>query len=101
MTPEEQELLAAEQIGQEAKKFQESVIGRYLEGVAAQDEADAKEELMRLNVWQFSDLHMLQNAISHIQDRVTKYRTIQQYLKEAISEGEQASFVLNNPEGED
>lgn len=95
MTPEEQELLALERIGVEAKKFEESEIGRYLKGVADQDENEAKDALLALNVWQFQTLSELQNAIASIQQKARLHGIVRQYLFEAISNGEQASYQLS------
>lgn len=97
LPPEDQALLAQDQLGVEAKKFRDSDIGRYLQGVAAQDEEEAKRRLLGINVWQYSNLADLQNAVASIQNKVNSFRTLTQYLLEAISEGEQAAFQLNPP----
>jgi hypothetical protein len=92
------ELAAQIAVGDEAKKFKDSDIGRYLSAVAKQDEDNAKDALLALNVWSFTSLIELQNAISALKERVMSFRMIEQYLHEAISEGEAADHQLNNEE---
>lgn len=93
---EDAELLAVEQLGDAAKKFHESDIGRYLQGVAKQDEDDAKDRLLAVDVWKYTNLSYLQNDIAAIQEKVKRYRALHQYIIEAIAAGEQAGFQLSS-----
>lgn len=93
-------LAASEKIGIEARSFLESDLGKYISGCAMQDSEVAKDELMILDPYTFNTLAELQNKISSLQLKAWLAKSLTQYLSEAIDNGKQASYQLENEENE-
>lgn len=94
MSDNNQEVKAAEAIGDQARAFIDSELGQYLNGCMKQDVELAKHELLVIDAWKFMSLIELQTAISRIQDKVNHAISLQEYLDQAIVSGEQASHQL-------
>ena len=87
-------VIAVEQLGIQVKSFLESDLGKYIEGCTRQDVESAKDELIALDPYLFTDLPLLQNAISSIQEKARIAESIRGYLSEAITNGAQATHQL-------
>lgn len=90
MTEEEQrehELIAETLIGDEAKKFLESDIGKCVIGMAKQDEDEAKEKLVDA---------VGEKEREEFRLRAKVARMFPSYLKELITRGDQALEVFKH-----
>ena len=83
MDREESALIAQSLIGDEAKKFKESDLGKCLIGMAEQEAQKALEALAKANP---TDVQV----IERLQNRVALGRQFQQFLDELVQEGENA-----------
>lgn len=92
-------LKAQEKLGEQAKAFIQSDIGRYLSGLLQQDEDFAKSELLDLDPLSFTSLYELQNAILKIQLKVKVAHSVQDKLAEVINSGIDATHQLENTDG--
>jgi len=80
------ELIAEAEIGDEARKFVESDLGKTLLGMAQQEVARAQEELETVDPSDTKKLIALQNQAKN-------GRNFEQWLNELISKGEQALIL--------
>lgn len=88
-------LIATELLGDEAKAFVKSNIGKYLSGCAEQEVEEAKRELLALDPYSIHSLNELQAKIASIQMRARVALLIDGYLTEVITKGTQASQQLD------
>lgn len=95
---QDDELKAEEKLGQQAKAFVQSDLGRLFIGRATAEEESAAHDLLDLNVYQHQTLETLRDAVLTIQDRVRAGRMLKAYLQEAIIIGEQATHTLSTSE---
>lgn len=80
------ELIAEAEIGDEARKFVESDLGKTLLGMAQQEVARAQEELETVDPLDTKKVVALQNQAKN-------GRNFEQWLNELISKGEQALIL--------
>lgn len=95
---QDDDLKAEEKLGQEAKAFVKSDLGRLFLGRASVEEEAAAHDLIDLNVYQHQTLEGLRDAVLTIQDRVRAGRMLKTYLQEAIIIGDQATHALSTSE---
>lgn len=88
------ELIAEAEIGDEARKFVESDLGKTLLGMAQQEVADAREELEKVDP---SDT----KAITALQNKAKIAGYFEQWLAELITKGEQALVLWREQHKED
>ena len=101
MADNEIELLSAQAtLAVEVEVFLETNLGRYILGCREQDEADAIEQLVEFNPYQFDSLAKLQSALIEIQQNVLIAKKVHGYLSDAIINGNQAEEILENLEEE-
>jgi hypothetical protein len=77
------ELVAAAELGDEAKRFLESDLGRCLLGMAEQEVQLAQEALAEVDPTDTEGIRKLQN-------QAKLYRTFNEWLKELLDKGEAA-----------
>jgi len=94
------ELLADFELGEEAKRFLNTELGKYIDGCSQQDVDNAKDLLLELDSYSFTDLQSLQNAINAIQNKAKTAQDIRIYIAEAITNGQMAEHQLDQNEGE-
>ena len=90
---ETDELIAAAELGEEAKKFLESDLGRMLIGLADQEAALALEALAITSPSETAKITELQNQV-----KVSRWVT--QWLTELVSDGEQSIQVFKQQRDE-
>jgi len=78
------------QLGQEARDFLETDLGRLFVARAEQDEKDAIHDLLTIDPYQYNTLTELQNAITASQTEYLIGNRITQYLNDAIVNGDVA-----------
>jgi len=78
------------QLGQEARDFLETDLGRLFVARAEQDEKDAIHDLLTIDPYQYNTLAELQNAITASQTEYLIGNRITQYLNDAIVNGDVA-----------
>ena len=78
------------QLGEDAKSFLESDLGRLVMGRADNDEQAAIQTLAQLDPYDFDNLIDLQNAIASAQRDMEIGQSIAQYLRDAIVNGDVA-----------
>lgn len=88
------QLIASQQLGDEAKAFLKSNIGQLIIGCAEHDVREAKDDLLKIDPYEFKTLAELQSKISSLQLKAKIALQIDSYLSEAITSGEQASHQL-------
>ena len=81
------ELIAAAEIGEEARLFLESDLGKYIIGVSRQEAQLALERLSEIDPSQVEEVRKTQNEV-----RVAKL--FEQWLLEALQDGEQAMLIF-------
>lgn len=81
------ELIAAAELGEEARKFLESDVGKVLLGLAEQEAKLAQEDLGEIDPTDTKKIMELQNRI-----RCSKW--FQQWLIELVSDGNQAMSIF-------
>jgi len=85
------ELIAAAEIGDEARKFLESDLGKYVLGVAEQDALLALEKLGEIDPSNIEQIRAAQNEVKLA-------RSFKQWLLEALHDGEQAMQIFKQQE---
>lgn len=84
-------LIAAAEIGEEARAFLESDLGKYIIGVAQQEAQLALEKLAEIDPSRIEEVRKTQNEV-----RVA--RMFEQWLLEALHDGEQAMLIFKQQE---
>lgn len=87
MNPEDLELLAEAELGEEARKFLESDLGLCLVGLAKQDAEEAKDKLSTVDPED-------KLAIVRLQREIAFGNRFEQYLRELLHRGNEAFEVL-------
>lgn len=85
------ELIAAAEIGDEAKSFMESQLGQVMLGMAKQDAQIAMETLSQVDCTDSKKIRVLQNT-------VYLANTFEQWLNELFSKGENALAAFKQQE---
>lgn len=80
-------LIAAAEIGEEARLFLESDLGKYIIGVSRQEAQLALEKLAEIDPSQVEEVRKTQNEV-----RIAKM--FEQWLVEALHDGEQAMLIF-------
>lgn len=91
-------LVAEAELGEQAKKFLVTKVGRYIDGCSKQDIDEAKDQLFELDPYKFDTLVELQNAIASIKAKAVSAMKLRGYISEAIVRGNQAVDLLSNEE---
>lgn len=91
---DDDELIAEAEIGEDARKFVESDLGKILLGMAQQQVAAAQEELETVDPSDTKKVVTLQNQAKN-------GRNFEAWLAELISKGEQALIVWREKQKED
>lgn len=86
--------IAQIEIGEEARRFLATELGKYIDGCTEQDIENAKDELLELDPYVSKTLKELQNAISQIQQKAINAASLRGYIAEAIINGDQAIHQL-------
>lgn len=86
-----QALLAEHDMGEQAKKFMQSDIGRFMLARAVEEEREAVESLATVWPWRWRRILQLQN-------KVWRARQFKEWLAELLVRGEQAQQQLEAPE---
>ncbi len=89
---EEVELVAEMQLGEAAKAFWGSQVGRYVLGRLQEEIEGATDELADADPTDSTSIRTLQ-------DRIRRAKALPEYLAELISQGSQASQVLDEAGG--
>lgn len=97
---DEKELIATAQIGEEAKRFLQTNVGRYLDESSKQDIEEAKNKLLELDPYAYKTIVDLQNAIMAIKQEAIYAMKLRGYLHEIIVRGNQATDLLHGDESE-
>lgn len=95
---EEDQLVAAGEMGDKIKAFIAGEIGQYLMSARDRDEQEAIGELLALDPFEYLTLAKLQNEIAKIQENVVLARKVHAYLGDAIIRGQQADELLMSKE---
>lgn len=96
MTEEEvSQLQKIEEIGDKARAFIQSPLGQYLDSLTIEEIEEAKEKLLNLDPYKFTELSKLQSEIAGIQRDATVARYLRGYLAAAIENGNQATHQLS------
>jgi hypothetical protein len=88
-------IIAEHDIGEKAKEFVVSDLGRFIDGRSKQDFEEAKLSLLKLDPFKFDTLQSLQNEIASIQHTAKVAEGLILYIAEAIQRGEQALHKLS------
>lgn len=91
-------LKATEKLGKEAEILIQSELGRYLNGAFLQDIERAKEDLLNIDPYSFKSLQEIQVAISELQHKANLAISMQNYLAEIVTNGQQATHQLEAAE---
>lgn len=91
-------LMAEEELGRQTKVFLQTEVGKYLDGCTIQDVEAAKDALLEIDAYGFSDLQSLQSKISQLQQRSKVAIALRSYLNEAIVNGSNAQHQLAQEE---
>lgn len=83
----ERVLFAKAQLGEQAREFLATPVGRYLHGRAQQDMDDVKDQLLGTNV----DSFFGRRKFRRLQSKAECARMFMAYLVDAITEGEHAA----------
>lgn len=94
MSGDDDELIAEAEIGEDARQFVESDLGKILLGMAQQEVARAQEELETVDPSDTKKVVALQNQAKN-------GRNFEAWLAELISKGEQALIVWREKQKED
>jgi hypothetical protein len=89
----EQELIAQAEIGEEARKFVESDLGKCVLGMAEQEALAAMEDLVSTDPGDWK-------KISRIQMQIQFARNFEKWLAELIDEGDNAISVFKQQRGD-
>ena len=90
--------IATFELGEEAKKFLQSDIGKYFDGCSLQDLELAKDKLLELNPYEYHTLIELQNKIASLQLDAKVAEKMRLYIAETIEKGRQAEHQLETEE---
>ena len=82
-------------LGEDAKRFMVSDLGKEFDKISQADIEIAKRAMVELDPYKFTTLPELQNAIAVIQRQAEIATAIRSYVAEAIEIGNQAEHVLN------
>lgn len=88
------ELIAQAELGDEAKKFLESDLGKVMLGLAEQEAELAREELETVNP---NDVA----AVTKLQNQAKVARWFSRWLKELLADGEAALSAFKQQQGTD
>jgi hypothetical protein len=91
--PSEQELIAQAEIGEEARKFVESDLGKCVLGMAEQEALAAMEELVSTDPGDWK-------KIARLQMQIQSARNFEKWLAELIDEGDNAISVFKQQRGD-
>ncbi len=83
-------------LGEAAKSFLSSDVGRYLIGAMEQDLQAAKDACFDIDPYKYSTLVELQNALLAAQEKGKRALDIQSHLSESINNGEQELHALES-----
>lgn len=83
-------------IGEAAKTFLASDVGRYLIGSMEQDLQSSKDACFDIDPYKYATLVDLQNALATAQGKGRRALDMQAHLSEAITNGEQALHALES-----
>lgn len=95
---EEATLKAQAEMGEQARKFLTTPVGKLLIGSADQDLEEAKDKLLELDPYRYTSLVDLQNAIQAIKAEAICALKLKGYIGEAIIVGDQATHTLSSEE---
>lgn len=82
-------LLAEAMLGQDAQDFLNSDIGRYLVGMAEQEEQEAIDLLSRVSPWR-------RRRIAELQNQIWRARTVKGWLVAMVTAGKAAEHALED-----
>lgn len=85
-------------LGEAAKVFIQSDLGKYIDGISLQDIEEARDALMELDPYKFTELVALQNELSSIQRNARVAQKMREYLAETVERGKQAEHQLTHEE---
>lgn len=89
------QLKESQEIGDQAKAFLQTPLGIHLDNLTNEEIEEAKEKLLSLDPYKFTDLANLQSEIAGIQRDATIARYLRGYLAAAIENGNQATHQLH------
>lgn len=92
--------IAEHELGEKAKEFLGTELGKYINGCSLQDIDEAKDRLLEINPYDYKTLEELQNAIVSIQKGAKVAEGVRLYIAEAIQRGEQALHKLSEEESD-
>lgn len=88
------ELISQAELGEEAKKFLESDLGKVMLGLAEQEAELAREELETVNPTDVA-------AVTKLQNQAKVARWFSQWLKELLADGEAALSAFKQQQQQD
>lgn len=91
LDPTTRTLIAEVDLGQQAKEFFQSDIGRYVVGCCQQEVADAQDKLERTAPWR-------RRRIQELQNQAWRARSLLAWLRGLIESGKAASDALAEAE---
>lgn len=83
-------------LGEAAKSFLSSDVGRYLIGAMEQDLQAAKDACFDIDPYKYGTMVELQNALAAAQEKGRRALDMQAHLSEAITNGEQALHAIES-----
>lgn len=90
--------IATFKLGEAAKVFIQSDLGKYLDGCSLQDLEQAKDDLLDLDPYAFISLVDLQNKIVLLQLNAKIAQKMRVYLAEIVERGRQSEHQLETEE---
>lgn len=79
-------------IGQQIEAFLELEAGQYIVASIEQDIAEAKDNLLELNPYEYDSLPKLQSAIAGLQSKALRKMDLKQYFADTITTGRNAAI---------